>query len=108
TLFTILPPIIAGLSIVQIYHEDLKGSFIAVEGIVLIAGILFSFFIARKLILLVEQLSEKMREAAKMNAYNSIEPTTQDGVGGLTEPFNHMIRVSAQSKGASKEGKERY
>ncbi|MGZ6201633.1 MAG: GAF domain-containing protein, partial [Thermodesulfobacteriota bacterium] len=48
TLFTVLPPIIAGLSIVQIYHEDLKGSFIAIEGIVLIAGILLGFFLTRK------------------------------------------------------------
>jgi signal transduction histidine kinase len=108
TLFTILPLIIAGLSIVQIYHEDLKGSFIAAEGIVLIVGILFSFFLARKLILLIKPLSKETGEVAKGNQYNHIEPTTEDGVGVLTEPFDHMIRDLGQSKGASKEGNEQY
>ncbi len=55
TLFTVLPSIIVGLSIVQIYREELKGSFIAVHGMALIVGILFIFFVARKLALRLEQ-----------------------------------------------------
>ncbi len=51
TLSTVLPLIIVGLSVVVIYRQDLRASFIAVEGIVLMAGILFSFFSVRKLIL---------------------------------------------------------
>jgi PAS domain S-box-containing protein len=108
TLFTVLPPIIAGLSIVQIYHEDLKGSFIVLEGIVLIAGILFSFFLVRKLILPVEQLSKEIGETGKASWHPPIEPATDGGVGDLAESFDHMIWVSGQSKGASKERKEQY
>lgn len=55
TLFTILPLIITDLTIVQVYREELKGSLIAVEGIVLIMGVLFSFFLASKLALPFEE-----------------------------------------------------
>ncbi|MCJ7749133.1 MAG: GAF domain-containing protein, partial [Desulfobacterales bacterium] len=62
TLFTAIPLIITGLSIVQIYHEDLKGWFIAVVGIVLILGILFSLFLTKKLTLPIKRLSKEMEE----------------------------------------------
>jgi PAS domain S-box-containing protein len=108
TLFTVTPPVIACLSIFQIYHEDLKRSFIAVEGVVLILGILFSFFLTRKLILPVEQLSREVGETGKASWHLPVEPATEGGVEDLAQSFDHMIRVSGQSKGASKEGKEQY
>ena len=55
TLFAALPLIITGLSVFGTYQEGLKKSFIVVEGIVLIAGILFSFFSAGKLALLFQR-----------------------------------------------------
>src|SRR4030042_825946 len=48
TLFAIIPLIVACLSILQIYHEDLRRSFIEVGGMVLILGIPFSLFLTRK------------------------------------------------------------
>ena len=108
TLFAVLPPIIAGLSIVQIYHEDLKGSFIALEGIVLIAGILFSFFLSRKLILPVEQLSKEIGETGKASWHPPIEPATDGGVKDLTESFNQMIEDLKQSQESLKETEEKY
>ena len=55
TLFAALPLIITGLSIFGMYQEGLKRSFIAVEGAVLIAGVLCSFFLARRLALPFER-----------------------------------------------------
>jgi PAS domain S-box-containing protein len=82
TLFTAIPLIVAGLSILQIYHEELKGSFIAVEGIVLVVGILSGFLLARKLTLPVKKLS--------------------------IESSNHLIQDSRQSKGTLKEDDKQY
>ena len=107
-LFTVLPPIIACLSIVQIYHEDLKGSFIALEGIVLIAGILLSFFLSRKLILPVEQLSKEIGETGKASWHPPIEPATDGGVEDLAESFNQMIEDLKQSQKSLKETEEEY
>jgi PAS domain S-box-containing protein len=55
TLLTILPLIITDLTIVQVCREKVGGSLITVQGIVLIVGVLFSFFLARKLALPFEQ-----------------------------------------------------
>ncbi|HUL30141.1 MAG TPA: PAS domain S-box protein, partial [Thermodesulfobacteriota bacterium] len=96
TLSTILPLIIVGLSIIVIYRQDLRASFIAVEGIVLIAGILFSFFSARKLILpfqgpgntvgyegLVKDISDRERIEEDVikseERYRSVLENIQDG-----------------------------
>jgi hypothetical protein len=51
---TVLPLIVTGLSILGMYEEGLKRSFIVVEGVVLTAGVLFSFFSAGKLALLFQ------------------------------------------------------
>lgn len=108
TLFTAAPLIIVGLSIVPIYHEGLKRSFVAVEGTILIVGILFSYFFARKLALPIKRLSKGMEEVAKGSWDTHIEPYTQDEVGIVTESFNHMIQALTESKGALKEAEERY
>jgi len=96
TLSTILPLIIVGLSIGVIYRQDLRASFIGVEGIVLIAGILFSFFLARKLTLpvqvpgntvgyegLVKDISERKRVEEELKTseerYRTILENIYDG-----------------------------
>jgi two-component system cell cycle sensor histidine kinase/response regulator CckA len=108
TFFMVLLPIIVGLSIVQIYHTDLMGSFIAVEGIVLIAGILFSFFLARKLILPVEQLSNEIGETGKASWHRTVEPATGCGVKDLAESFDQMIEDLKQSQESLKETEQKY
>jgi PAS domain S-box-containing protein len=109
TLLATIPLIIAGFSsIVEIYHEDWKRSFITIEGTVLIVGILFSLFLTKKLTLPIKRLSKEMEEVAKGNWDTRIEPATKDEVGVLTESFNHMVQVLKQSKGALKEAEGKY
>jgi PAS domain S-box-containing protein len=109
TLPAVLLLVVIGVSIVLIYHQDLKGSFIGVEGIAFIAGTLFNFFLARKLVLLVEHPSKEGGETANGSRHSPIESaTTEGGVGGLPVSLNHMIRDSGQSKGASREEGKQY
>jgi len=122
TLSTVLPLIIVGLSVVVIYRQDLRASFIAVEGIVLIAGILFSFFSVRKLILpfqgpgsvfgcegLVKDISERKRIEEELRKSEercrSILENMQDGyfevdlAGNFTFVNDAECRQFGYSKG---------
>ena len=108
-LLATIPLIIAGFSsIVEIYTEDWKRSFITIEGTVLIVGILFSLFLAKKLALPIKRLSKEMEEVAKGNWDAHIEPATKDEVGDLTASFNHMVQALKQSKEALREVEEKY
>ena len=108
-LLATIPLIIAGFSsIVEIYPEDWKRSFITIEGTVLIVGILFSLFLAKKLTLPIKRLSKEMEEVAKGNWEAHIEPATKDEVGVLTASFNHMVQALKQSKEALREAEEKY
>ena len=49
TLFAVSLLIVTDLTIVQVYHEGLKGSDVVVQGMALIAGILLGFLCARRL-----------------------------------------------------------
>jgi two-component system cell cycle sensor histidine kinase/response regulator CckA len=49
TLFAVSLLIVTDLTIVQVYHEGLKGSDLVVQGMALIAGILLGFLCARRL-----------------------------------------------------------
>jgi PAS domain S-box-containing protein len=108
TLLATIPLIIAGLGIVEITHEGWKRSFIAMEGTVLIVGMLFSLFLTKKLTHPLKRLSKEMKEVAKGNWNTYIEPATKDEIGGLVESFNHMIQALKQSKEALREAEERY
>ncbi len=49
TLFAVSLLIVTGMTIVQVYREELRRSFVVVQGVALIAGILLGFLLARKL-----------------------------------------------------------
>jgi PAS domain S-box-containing protein len=108
TLLATIPLIVAGLGIVEITHEDWKRTFIAMEGTVLIVGMLFSLFLTKKLTLPMKRLSKEMKEVAKGNWNAYIEPATKDEIGDLAESFNHMIQALKQSREALREAEERY
>ncbi|MGB7574159.1 MAG: PAS domain S-box protein, partial [Thermodesulfobacteriota bacterium] len=79
TLFAVSLLIVTDLTIVQVYHEGLKGSFIAIEGIVLIAGILFSFFLTRNFNLPHER-SSKEKEQELVQRTRELEVFYEIGV----------------------------
>ncbi len=79
TLFAVSLLIVTDLTIVQVYHEGLKGSFVAIEGIVLIAGILFSFFLTRNFNLPHER-SSKEKEQELVQRTRELEVFYEIGV----------------------------
>jgi len=88
TLLAVISLIIACLSILQIYHEDLKRSFIAVEGIVLILGILFIFFLTKKVILPIKRMSkgveeELVKRTRELEVLNEIGVLINQNLGNL-------------------------
>jgi PAS domain S-box-containing protein len=108
TLLATIPLIIAGLGLVEITREDWKRTFIAMEGTVLIVGMLFSLFLTKKLTFPMKRLSKEMKEVAKGNWNAYLEPATKDEIGELAESFNHMIQALKQSREALREAEERY
>ncbi len=87
-LLAVISLIIACLRILQIYHEDLKRSFIAVEGIVLILGILFIFFLTKKVILPIKRMSkgveeELVKRTRELEVLNEIGALINQNLGNL-------------------------
>ena len=74
-LLATIPLILSGFSsLVEIYPEHWRRSFITIEGTVLIVGILFSLFLAKKLALPIKRLSKEMEEVAQGTRDTHIEP----------------------------------
>ena len=108
-LLVAIPLILAGFSsILEIYPEDWKRSFIAIEGTALIVGILFSLFLAKKLALPIKRLSKGMQEVAQGKWDAHIDPVTMDEMGDLTESFNSMVQAFRQSERTLKEVEGKY
>jgi PAS domain S-box-containing protein len=79
---------IACLGIFQIYHGDLKRSFIAVEGIVLILGILFIFFLTKEVILPIKRMPKGVKEelvkrTRELEVLNEIGALINQNLGNL-------------------------
>jgi PAS domain S-box-containing protein len=78
TLLAVIPLIIACLSILQIYPEDLKRLFIEVRGVVLIIGIPFSLFLTRKFNLPYKR-SSKEKEQELLQRTRELETVYEMG-----------------------------
>jgi PAS domain S-box-containing protein len=74
----------------------------------LVIAVIFSLFLTRKLTLPIRRLSNGIREVAEGNLYASIQPTTKDELGLLTESFNQMIKDLRQSQEALRVAEEKY
>jgi len=98
TLPAVLPLVIVGLGIVVIYHQDLRGSFIVVVGIVLTAGVLFSFFLGRKLTRPDQQETKEIKKGAKGNLH-TIRGSGPSSEGRAEDREQHW-RVFENSKDA--------
>ena len=72
-LLVTIPLTLVALGILQIYHLDLKGSFIAIEGIILIIAVLFSLFFARQLTLPIKRLSKEMEEGVNTGRMHLVD-----------------------------------
>ena len=104
-----IPLILAGLSsILEIYPEHWKRSFIVIEGTALIVGILFSLFLAKKLALPIKRLSKGMQEVAQGKWDAHIDPVTMEEMGDLAESFNSMVQAFRQSERTLKEVEGKY
>jgi two-component system cell cycle sensor histidine kinase/response regulator CckA len=103
-LLAVISLIIACLSIFQIYHEDLKRSFIAVEGIVLILGILFIFFLTKKVILPIKWMSKRVEEelvkrTRELEVLNEIGALINQNLGNLDKVFSITVEKVANLTG---------
>jgi len=107
-LIAMIPLTIVSLSFLQIYQVDLKGSFIAIEGIILIVTILLSLSFMRRLTSPIKQLSKEIEEIAKGNWDAQIQPTAENEVGALTESSNHIVQALRESTKALREAEEKY
>jgi PAS domain S-box-containing protein len=76
--------------------------------IVLGIAIIFSFFLTKRLIHPIKQLSGEMEKVSKGNLDIHVETTTKDEVGLLTESFNQMVQDLKQSHKALKEAEKKY
>jgi two-component system cell cycle sensor histidine kinase/response regulator CckA len=104
TLLAVISLIIACLSILQIYHEDLRRSFIAVEGIVLILGILFIFFLTKKVILPIKRMTKKLEEKLvkrmrELEVLNEIGALTNQNLGNLDTGLSITLEKVANLTG---------
>ena len=98
TLSAVLPLVIVGLGIVVIYHQDLRESFIAIVGIVLTAGVLFSFFLGRKLTRPDQQETKEIKKGAK-GSHHTIRESGPSS-GGRAEDREQHWKVFENSKDA--------
>ena len=65
--------IVVALGILQRYRLDLKGSFLAVEGIILIIAVLFSLFLVRHLTPPIKRLSKEMEEGVNTGRMHLVD-----------------------------------
>jgi PAS domain S-box-containing protein len=87
----------------QITHTAIQWILIAFA-----IAVIFNFFLTRRLIHPIKQLSGEMTKVSKGNLDVHIASTTKDEVGLLTESFNQMIRDLKQSQEALKEAEGKY
>jgi PAS domain S-box-containing protein len=104
TLLAVISLIIACSSILQIYHEDLRRSFIAVEGIVLILGILFIFFLTKKVILPIKGMTKKVEEklvkrTRELEVLNEIGALINQNLGNLDAVLSITLEKVANLTG---------
>jgi PAS domain S-box-containing protein len=87
----------------QIAHTAIQWVLIAFA-----IAVIFSFFLTRRLIQPIKQLSGEMIKVSKGNLDVHIASTTKDELGLLTESFNQMIQDLKQSQEALKEAEGKY
>ena len=88
---------------IKVAHTALKWILIAFA-----IAVIFSFFLTRRLIQPIKQLSGEMIKVSKGNLDVHIASTTKDELGLLTESFNQMIQDLKQSQEALKEAEGKY
>lgn len=76
--------------------------------VVLTLSVILSLFLTRRLTLPIKRLSTQMGEVAKGNLNISIQPSTKDELGRLTESFSRMIQDLKRSQDALKEAEKKY
>jgi PAS domain S-box-containing protein len=88
-------------------REDIIFIFL-ITTVLVISGILFSFFIAGQLIHPIRKLSDYSKEVGKGNYNVQITSQRTDEIGDLINSFNQMVQNLKQSEGEIKKSEKRY